>query len=931
MEKMTPQDFERLTRTMPFPKKGRERLFRAKTIGLITALIAVGVFVLPVASVIGADFESTIAFGFSMFLYWITSFIGQLLIILVGVLIYIAQYNGFVDSAAVTNGWTIVRDIANMFFIISLLLIAFGTMLGLGSNYDYKNALPRFVMMAILVNFSRTICGLIIDFSQIVMLTFVNGFKEAAGGNFINAFSISQLMQMDGGGGDINNFNWSILMSFFLALVFVGIASFVIIVMITVLVVRIVYLWLLIVLSPLAFLSSTVPVSKAKGFYSEWWDKFNNQVLVGPFLAFFLWLSLVSVAGGGIAEDGFPQGDESSESANISSSGGFQNIGVDGIQQFIIAIGLMLGGLSMAQQMSGTAVSMGKTIAKGAGRMAMRSGKFAGRMAGRGAAGVYKGTGMEAAVDKRREASLSRMGTGMMGRVPLAGAMFRKAAAKQRMAIEQKAAVDTDYQGYMSADELKAEAKRPALSHQARGRQKNALKMLMERQSSDGNVMNKEEFQGARSRLDSLGNLTHDSRSTFDSYRKVEQQHPSWIVDDNADAETKSKQLERYDKTVGKMSAKDVGALEGSEVNERLISKLDAKVVKDAMKSGTSSFMQGLAAMGIDRNLSESQIATKQEEIKNARKTQDFEYQSQADQSAIIQDIPKEQLRDDIGIDKLATVSPALIADPDNAKKVSEAFSNSELRNLPEHLRQAFVQGIKDVDTQKYVAMGGDVNDLFQKLNTNRGEFSDNAERDKYIDMVSEAHDTGGEKSGFIDPKMFAANNGLNDVAVTVTARINEADISQMAKDGDWEKVRAALQAAEGLANASAIDVENTISSRSEQMKASGASDADIEKFETDFRAMADLAKENAQKLMASVNNSGPMRAELSGMTFQGQAAQKIAESMTKGAEKLKGAATTVSEKFSEGSGALRSAVDKAGSISPSGEYGQFKRRFTRG
>ena len=433
MDEMRQEDIDRLSQTMPIPKGKKGHFLGRRTWFAVIALAAVGVLFMPPAASAGLTIGGTIAFIFAMAAYYLASFVGQLLLILVGALIYIAQYNGFVTAAPVANGWTIVRDIANMFFIVALLLIAFGTMLGLGGNYDYKNALPRFVIMAILVNFSRTICGLIIDFAQVVMLTFVNGFKEAAGGNFVDAFQITQLMQMDQP-GEQPDFQWSVTLSMILALAFVCVASVVIVIMIAVLVVRIVYLWLLIVMSPLAFLASTIPVSKAKGFYSEWWDKFNNQVVVGPFLAFFLWLSLISVASGGIATEGFPSGGPGTgETAGEEANAAFSNIGAQGIQQFIIAIGLMLGGVAMAQQMSGAAVNMGKGLAKGAGKLAWRGAKLAGKASAYGVGRIPVGP---KDLKTGRRMNLASMGTAASER-------FKQTGLYQAFSKEGRATTQT--------------------------------------------------------------------------------------------------------------------------------------------------------------------------------------------------------------------------------------------------------------------------------------------------------------------------------------------------------------------------------------------------------------------------------------------------------------------------------------------------------
>ena len=49
-------------------------------------------------------------------------------------------------------------------------------------------------MMAVSINFSKTLVGLMIDFSQVVMLTFVNGFQAAAFGNLSKAFGLTTIL-----------------------------------------------------------------------------------------------------------------------------------------------------------------------------------------------------------------------------------------------------------------------------------------------------------------------------------------------------------------------------------------------------------------------------------------------------------------------------------------------------------------------------------------------------------------------------------------------------------------------------------------------------------------------------------------------------------------------------------------------------------------
>lgn len=309
----------------------------------------------------GATMALVIGYG----AFHLAGFFGMVLLKAVEILIWVASYQGFVTATPVVTGWIIVRDIANMFFILALLIIAFGTILGI-DKYSYRNKqLSRLLIMAILVNFSRTIAGLIIDFSQVVMLTFVNGFGQAAGGNFMTAFRINELYSTSpdlasvaigsGISEDEASVAWGASISMILALCMTVIALSTVIIITVVLLWRVVMLWLLVIMSPLAFFLGGVPGDFAGGYYSQWWKDFKSQVVVGPFMAFFLWLALVSVASGnlmGSEPTGF------GESIGPTFSAAFNSKSIGG---FAVAIALMLGGVKMAQSMS-SAVGAGKAL-----------------------------------------------------------------------------------------------------------------------------------------------------------------------------------------------------------------------------------------------------------------------------------------------------------------------------------------------------------------------------------------------------------------------------------------------------------------------------------------------------------------------------------------------------------------------------------------
>ncbi|MBB1555876.1 hypothetical protein HG445_002705 [Candidatus Saccharibacteria bacterium] len=85
--------------------------------------------------------------------------------------------SGFMAVTTVTNDtssslyklWSIVRDIANICFVIAFLVIVYSQITSVGiSNYGIKNMLPRLIIAAILVNVSYWICALAVDASNIL-------------------------------------------------------------------------------------------------------------------------------------------------------------------------------------------------------------------------------------------------------------------------------------------------------------------------------------------------------------------------------------------------------------------------------------------------------------------------------------------------------------------------------------------------------------------------------------------------------------------------------------------------------------------------------------------------------------------------------------------------------------------------------------------
>jgi len=387
--------FSRILNRLPGKFWGKNKFLFLSLFLVVVAIGVFGVFRL-------AHAETAEAGLIARFLAWILSIFislfAELLMFLVKMLIKIATYNSFVVSTAVINGWVIVRDLCNMFFIVILLAIAIATILKVEA-YHYKKLLGRLILMAILINFSKTIAGIIIDLAQVLTLTFVNGFKAAAGGNFVTALGLDSIMKIKPGGEPKTA---EIAGAYALGLIMVIVSCVVVGVMMVIFLIRIVMLWILIVLSPLAFLLMTFP--QGQKYASQWWSQFGNYVIVGPVMAFFLWLSLTSVATLSQADKPLPlEGEKASEMQQIGVS---EIGGEEKMQSFIIAIGMLIGGLMITQQLGIMGSSMAGAVVSGMKRAGMAPVKWAGKKA-KGAAtraseAAYAATGIALPFSKVR-------------------------------------------------------------------------------------------------------------------------------------------------------------------------------------------------------------------------------------------------------------------------------------------------------------------------------------------------------------------------------------------------------------------------------------------------------------------------------------------------------------------------------------------------
>ncbi len=304
--------------------------------------------------------------------------IGKLVVAVLDITIPIMQYQGFTSSPVVNTGWAIVRDVVNMFFVVILIIVAMQTIFGVAKT-EWRQQVPKIMVMAIVINFSKTLCGIMIDFAQVIMLTFANALKDIAGGNFIQMLGLGDIFSLSAKADQFANSADGVaatgtsafdLFAAGVAAVFMMVwVLAVVMILLCVLVYRVVMLWILIVMAPLAWFTKVVPFDQAKGSYADWWKNFICYCSIGPVLTFFLWLTLAVAGSGFIAsqDSGFsavaPQGEVGIASGMITSIFEWQSL-----LSFVIGMAMLMAGMDAASKIcSGVKGGVGSLLAAGKG------------------------------------------------------------------------------------------------------------------------------------------------------------------------------------------------------------------------------------------------------------------------------------------------------------------------------------------------------------------------------------------------------------------------------------------------------------------------------------------------------------------------------------------------------------------------------------
>jgi len=225
-------------------------------------------------------------------------------------------------TSFVIEGWGLVRDFANIFFIFVLLWIAFSTILNV-HGFKTKEMVMNVVIIGLLINFSMFATQVIIDTSNILARVFYNsitapqknandpsvgvngetkiseqivGFanpqKLIAKANRVGVITRPGDQASNTGSNSYGLSNGTFILVTLLATVVNVVGIFVFVSVGLIFVARVLGLWLAVIFVPLAFFSYTVPGMQTIDMigWKKWWPDTLKMAFLAPVFIFFMYL-----------------------------------------------------------------------------------------------------------------------------------------------------------------------------------------------------------------------------------------------------------------------------------------------------------------------------------------------------------------------------------------------------------------------------------------------------------------------------------------------------------------------------------------------------------------------------------------------------------------------------------------------------------------
>ena len=191
-------------------------------------------------------------------------------------------------NALIRTGWELTRDLANIGIVLGLVFIGLGTALRL-TGFKTQKAFVSLLIIALFINFTPLICGLIVDASNILLKFFLpSGVSSHIGQIFLEKVMRAHMWGLAEMGGGAVPFASTVK---FLVLTGVGfVGGFALLIFAALFLFRLVAIPILVILSPIAFFCYIF--EQTIGFFEMWWKQLISWSLIGAVGAFFLYLTV---------------------------------------------------------------------------------------------------------------------------------------------------------------------------------------------------------------------------------------------------------------------------------------------------------------------------------------------------------------------------------------------------------------------------------------------------------------------------------------------------------------------------------------------------------------------------------------------------------------------------------------------------------------
>jgi len=174
-------------------------------------------------------------------------------------------------------GWEVSRDLVNTAFLLILVFIGLAMILRL-REYANQKIFINLVLIALLVNFSGVLVGLVVDIGNII----TNFFFLAVANVEWTVFWPGQDTTSGSDLPEIVALSIGIM-------VYYAVASLIYLAIIWLLFLRLFILWVLAITAPLAFAAYILPATRK--FWNQWWSTLIQWTFIGVPIGFFMYLA----------------------------------------------------------------------------------------------------------------------------------------------------------------------------------------------------------------------------------------------------------------------------------------------------------------------------------------------------------------------------------------------------------------------------------------------------------------------------------------------------------------------------------------------------------------------------------------------------------------------------------------------------------------